>query len=189
MGLRSGGGAMLEVPLDGGGGMVVTCLLGGGGGSGGHKTDPISRGSCAASLALILGARVPVGRPCGSIQIRSVCLYAGHVGGELSIGMTSTGPSSSSSSATATLTTSSTSVIPSSPSLIPSGDNTGCLCATGYGHGPIPWMAQGGSWRLLGEVAGSEGSIGQWAGGVGEGEGDGNRCITLTLGLGIFSGA
>jgi hypothetical protein len=152
---------VLEVPLDGGGGMVVTCPLGGGGGSDDHTTNSVSGGSWAASLALILGARVLVGRPCGSIQIRSVCLYAGHVGGELSIGMTSTGPSSSSSSATATLTTSSTSVIPSSPSLIPSGDNTGCLCATGYGHGPIPWMAQGGSWRLLGEVAGSEGSIGQ----------------------------
>jgi hypothetical protein len=48
-------------------------------------------------------------------------------------------------------------------------------------------MAQGGSRRLLGEVVGSERSIGQYAGGVGEG--DDNHCITLTLGLGINSDA
>jgi hypothetical protein len=25
-------------------------------------------------------------------------------------------------------------------------ENTGCHCATGYGHGPVPWMVHGGSW-------------------------------------------
>jgi hypothetical protein len=156
MGLRSGGaslvavgscsgGAVLEVPLDGGGGEVVTCPLGGGGGGGSHTVGSVSGGSWPASLALILGARVPVGQPHGPIWICAVCLYAGHVGGESGTSMTSTNPSLSSSSATVTLTTSSTSMTPSSPSLILGDDNTGCLCATGYGHGPISWMAQGGS--------------------------------------------
>jgi hypothetical protein len=51
--------------LDCGGGTVVTSPLGGGGGGGGHTTDLVSRGSWPASLALILGARVPVGQPRG----------------------------------------------------------------------------------------------------------------------------
>jgi hypothetical protein len=163
---------VLEVMLDGGGGAVLICPLGGGGGGGGHMANPVSGGSCPASLALILHARVLVGRPRGLIRIHVVYLYVGRVGGESGTDMTLTSPSSSSSSATATSTmssssatmtstTSSTSVTPSSPSLIPGGDNTGCLCAIGYGHGPIPWMAQGGSRRLLREVAGSEGSISQ----------------------------
>jgi hypothetical protein len=108
MGLRSGGGSLvavgscgggvvLEVPLDSGGGAVVTCPIGGGGGSGGHTTDPVSRESWPASLALIIGARVPVGRPRGPIRILAVCLNTGRVGGELGTGMTSTGSSSSSS--------------------------------------------------------------------------------------------
>jgi hypothetical protein len=163
---------VLEVLLDGGGGTVVTCPLGGGGGGGGHMANPISGGSWLASLPLILGAMVPVGRPHGPIRVSDVCLYADCVGGELGTGMTLIGPSSSSSlatvtsttsssSATTTSTTSSTLATPSSPSLIPSDDNTGCLCTTGYGHEPIPWMAQGGSQCLLREVVGSEGSIGQ----------------------------
>jgi hypothetical protein len=56
---------VLEVLLDGGGGTVVTCPLGGGGGGGGHMANPISGGSWLASLPLILGAMVPVGRPMG----------------------------------------------------------------------------------------------------------------------------
>jgi hypothetical protein len=150
MGLRSGdcslvatrscgGGAVLEASLDGGGGAVVTGLLGGGGG--GHTSYPVSGEIRQASLAPVCSARVPMGRPHGSIQIRVVCLYAGRGDVESGTDMTSIG--SSSSSATATSTTSSSSVTPSSPSLILGDDNTGCLCATGRGHEPIPWMVQG----------------------------------------------
>jgi hypothetical protein len=92
-----GGDAVLEAPFDGDGGMVVTGPLGGGGGSGGHTADPISGESWPASLALIIGARVPVGRPRGPIRILAVCLNTGRVGGELGTAMTSTGSSSSSS--------------------------------------------------------------------------------------------
>jgi hypothetical protein len=138
-----GGSAVLDASFDGGGGAVMAGPLGGGGGDGGHMADPVSEESMSASLALILGARVPVGRPHGLIQIRVVCLYIGRGGVESSTGMTSTSLSSSSSSATVTSTTSSASATPSSPSLIPGDDNTGCLCATGYEHGPIQWMAQG----------------------------------------------
>jgi hypothetical protein len=134
-----GGSAVLDVPLDGGGGAVVTGPLGGGGGGGGHTTDMVSGEFRSASLALILSARVSVGRPRGPIRIRVVCLYACCGGVESGTGMTSI--DSSSSSATATSTTSSSSSIPSSPSLIPGDDNIGCLCATGYGHKPILWMA------------------------------------------------
>jgi hypothetical protein len=156
-----GGGVVLEAPLNGGGGTVVTGPLGGGGGDGSHTTDPVSGESWLASLALILGASVPVGRSRGLIRILAICLYAGRGGGESRTGMTSTGSLSSSSSATAPSTTSSASVTPSSLSLVPGDDNIGCLGATRYGHGPIPWMAQGSSRRPLGEVARSEGSIGQ----------------------------
>jgi hypothetical protein len=65
-----GGGAVLEAPLDGGGDAVVTGLLRGGGG--GHTLDLVLDESGLASLASILGARVPVGRPCGWIWIRVV---------------------------------------------------------------------------------------------------------------------
>jgi hypothetical protein len=79
--------------------------------------------------------------------------------------MTSTGSSSSSSLATVTSTTSYTSATASSRSISPSlglgEDNTDRLSATRYGHGPIPWMAQGGSRRRHREVVGSEGSIGE----------------------------
>jgi hypothetical protein len=98
---------------------VVSGMLGGGGGGGGHTVDPVLEEFMLASLAFILGARVPVGRPRGPIQIHVVCLYA-----------------VSSSSTTVTSTTLSSSLIPSSPSLIPGDDNTGCLCATGMGMGP-----------------------------------------------------
>jgi hypothetical protein len=72
----------------------------------------------------------PVGR------ILATCLYAGHGSGESGTDMTSIGSSSSSSSATVTSTISSASVTPSSPSLIPGDDNTGCLSATGYSMSP-----------------------------------------------------
>jgi hypothetical protein len=171
MGLQSGGGslaaavscggsAVLEVPLDGGGGVVVTVLLGGGGG-GGHTADPDSRESGLASLAPILGARVPMGRPRGSIRIRAVCLYGGLNGMDSGTGMTLIVSSSLSTTATTTTSSSSSSVTPSSPPPSPGDVNTGCLCATGYGHGPMPWIAQGGSWRTHRESTGSEGSIGQ----------------------------
>jgi hypothetical protein len=144
-----GGGAVVEAPLSGGGGAMVTAPLVGGGGGGSHTTDPISGESQPASLAPVRGARGPVGRPRGPIRIRVVCLYIDRLGGDSSTGMTSTGSSSSSSSITVTSTTSSTSVTPSSPSLSPSlgldEDNTDRHSATGYGHEPIPWMAQGGS--------------------------------------------
>jgi hypothetical protein len=150
MGLRSGGGgslvavgscgggAVLKAPLDGGGGAVVTGSLVGSGGSGGGggTVDLVSGESRSASLALILGARVPVGRPRGPIRILDVCLYTCRVGGESGTGMTLTGSSSSSSSAMMTSTTSSTSTTPSSPTLIPGDDNTSCLGASGMGTGP-----------------------------------------------------
>jgi hypothetical protein len=74
MGLRSGGdsfaaarscsgGAVLEGPLDGGGGTVVTAPLIAGGGGHDHTLDRVSGESQAASLTLVLGARVPMGRP------------------------------------------------------------------------------------------------------------------------------
>jgi hypothetical protein len=153
MGLRSGGGslavvgscsggAVLEVPLDGGDGVVVTVSLGGGGG--GHTANPDSRESGLASLAPILGVRVPVGRPSGLIQIHVVYLYNDLGGVDSGIGMTSTGSSSLSTTATTITSSSSSSVTPSpSPSL--GNVNIGCLCATRYGNGVMPWMAQGGS--------------------------------------------
>jgi hypothetical protein len=142
-----GGGSDVMVMVGGGGGagLVQAAPSGGGGGGGGHTADPVSSESRPASLALILGARVLVGRPHGPIQIQVICLYAGRGGEESSTGMTLTGLSSSSSSAMVTSTTSSTSAAPSSPSLGHDGDNIVCLGATGYGHEPIPWMAQGGS--------------------------------------------
>jgi hypothetical protein len=115
MGLRSGGGslaavgscgggAVLEVPLDGGGGMVATVPLGGSGGGGGsHTADPDSKESGLASLAPILGARVPVGQPRGLIRIHAICLYDSLGGVDSGTGMTSTG--SSSLSTTTTMTT------------------------------------------------------------------------------------
>jgi hypothetical protein len=159
MGLRSGGsslavagscgdGAVSGVPLDGGGG-------------GGHTPDPVLDEFGLASLASILSAGVPVGQPRGSIQIRAVCLYAGRGDGELGTGMTLTGSSSLLVTVTTTLATPYASATPSSPSPIPSDENTGCLYATGYEHGPIPWMAQGISRWPHGELVRSEGSIGQ----------------------------
>jgi hypothetical protein len=151
MGLRSGGGslavvgscsggAVLEVPLDGGDGVVVTVSLGGGGG--GHTANPDSGESGLASLAPILGARVPVGRPSGLIQIHVVYLYNDLGGVDSGIGMTSTDSSSLSTTAVMITSSSSSSVTPS-PSL--GNVNIGCLCATRYGNGVMPWMVQGGS--------------------------------------------
>jgi hypothetical protein len=114
MGLRSGGGslaavgscgggAVLEVSLDGGGGMVATVPLGGSGGGGSHMADPDSKESGLASLAPILGARVPVGQPRGLIRIHAICLYDSLGGVDSGTEMTSTG--SSSLSTTTTMTT------------------------------------------------------------------------------------
>jgi hypothetical protein len=155
-----GSGAVLEVLLDGGGGMVVTVPLYGGG-DGGHTIDPVSGESGLASLAPILGARVPVGRSRGLIRICVVCLYNGLGGVDSGTEMTLTASSSLSTMATMTRSSSPSSVTQSSPSPSPGDVNTCCLCATGYGHKPMPWMAQGGSWQPHGESAGSEGSIGQ----------------------------
>jgi hypothetical protein len=144
------GSAVLGALLDGGGGAVVTGPLGVGDGGNGHTPDPISDETGLASLASILCAMVPVGRPRGPIWIRVICLYASCGDGELGSGMTSTGSSSllvttttttSCSSATSTSATPSAMATPSSPSPIPGDENTGCLYTTGYGHGPIPWMA------------------------------------------------
>jgi hypothetical protein len=140
--------------------MVMFNLLGGGGGGGDHMTDPVLEESMPASLALILGARVLMGSPHGLIQIHAICLYAGYCVVESGTSMTSTGSSSSSTSAIATSTMLSSSMTSSSPSLIPGDDNTGCLCLTEYGHGPIPWMAHGVSQRPHRGSARSEGSIG-----------------------------
>jgi hypothetical protein len=98
-----GGGVVLEAPLDGGGGgvMVLTALLGGSGGGDGHTSDPVLGDPWSVSLALVHGARVPMGLPLGPIWILIVCLYAS-LGGESSTGMTSTGSSSSSSSVAVT---------------------------------------------------------------------------------------
>jgi hypothetical protein len=161
-----GGGAMFESPLDGGGGVVVIGPLGGGGGSGGHTADSASGDSGPASLAPSHGARVPVGRPRGPIQICAVYLYDDLGGVDLGTGMTLTGSSSlsttatttTSSSSSPTASSSSSSMTSSSPSPSPSDENTGFHCATGYGHGPIPWTVHGGSQRPHGEAAGSEGS-------------------------------
>jgi hypothetical protein len=157
MGLQRGGDLVAMVGPCNGGAVLEAPLEGGGGGGGSHIADPVSGESRPTSLASILGARGSVGRPRGPIQMCVVCLYAGLLGGDSGTGMTSTGSLSSSSSATVTSTTSSTSVTPSSPYLSPSPglgeDNTDRLSATGYEHGPIPWVAQGGSWRPHGEVA------------------------------------
>jgi hypothetical protein len=172
MGLQSGGGSLvavgscsggtvLEVPLDGGGGVVVTVPLGGGGGGDGHTADPDSRESRLVSLAPILGARVPVGQPYGLIRICVVCLYDGLSGVDSGTGMTLTDSSSLSTTATMITSSSSSSVTPSSPSPSLGDVNTDCLCAIEYGHGPIPWMAQGGSRQPHGELARCEGSIDQ----------------------------
>jgi hypothetical protein len=162
-----GGGVVLESPLDDGGGVVVTGPLGGGGGGSSHTADPASRESESASLAPSLGTRVPVGRPCGLIRIRDICLYGDLGGMDSGTGMTSTGLLSLSMTVTTTMSSSSSSpaasssssMTSSSPSPSPSDENTGCHCATGYGHRVIPWTAHGGSRRLHGEAAGSEGSI------------------------------
>jgi hypothetical protein len=154
-----GGGAMLELPLDGGGGMVVASPLRGGGGGSGHTTDPTSRESGPASLAPSLDARVLVGRPRGSIRIRVVCLYVDLGGMDSGTEMTSIG-SSSLSMTTAMTTSSSSLATSSSPRPLPGDEDTSCHCVTEYGRRPIPWMTHGGSRRLHGESAGSEGSIG-----------------------------
>jgi hypothetical protein len=68
MELRSGGGVVFSCCSGGGGGgSVRTAPPGGSGGGGGHTTDLVSGESYSASLALILGARVPMGRPRGWI--------------------------------------------------------------------------------------------------------------------------
>jgi hypothetical protein len=165
------GGAVLESPLDGGGGVVVIGPLEGSGGGGGHTADPTSGEFGLASLAPSLGARVPVGRPCGPIRIRVVFLYGDLGGVDSGTRMTPTGlsslstmatttTSSSSSSLAASSSSSSSSTTSSSPSPSLGDENTGCHCATGYGHVPIPWMAHGDSRRPHGETAGFEGSIG-----------------------------
>jgi hypothetical protein len=179
MGLRSGGcslaavrscggGVVLESLLDGGGGVVVIGPLGGGGGGGGHTVDPPSGESRSASLAPFLGARVLMGRPCGSIRICVVCLYDDLGGMDSAIEMTSTGSSSLTTTATTTTPSSSSSLVASSssslmtsssPSPSPGNENTDCHCTTEYGHGPVPWTAHGSSWRPHGEAVGSEGSI------------------------------
>jgi hypothetical protein len=137
-----GGGVVLDAPLDRGGAMVVT-----GGCGGGHTSDLISDENCSVSHAPSRGARVPVGKPCGPIRIRAVWLYGDLSGMDSGTGMTSTG--SSSLSMTATMTTSSSSSVAfsssslttaSSPSPSPGDEDTGCHYATGYGHGPVPWM-------------------------------------------------
>jgi hypothetical protein len=159
---------VLESPLDDGGGVVVTGPHGGGGGGGRHMADPASRKFGPASLAPSLGTRVPVGRPRGLIRIRDVCLYGDLGGVDSGTGMTSTGSLSLSMTVTVTMSSSSSSPAASSssssmtssfPSPSPSDENTGCHCATGYGHRAVPWTAHGGSRRLHGEAAGSEGSI------------------------------
>jgi hypothetical protein len=65
-----GGDEVLDASFEGGGGAVVSGLLGGDGS--GHMANPVSKESVSASLALILSARVLVGRPFGLIQIRVV---------------------------------------------------------------------------------------------------------------------
>jgi hypothetical protein len=138
IGLRSGGSslavarstsgvAVLEAPFNGGG--VAVGGDGSGGGGGGHMPDTVSDESGLASLASILGARVPVGQPCGPIWIRVVCLYDGLGGVDSETGMTSTSLSSLSIMATTTTSSSSSSATPS-PSPTPGDENTGCLCAT-----------------------------------------------------------
>jgi hypothetical protein len=173
MGLRSGGcspavagsyggGAVLESPLDGGGGVVVTGPLGGGGVGGGHTTDLASGESGPTSLVPSLGARVPMGRPCGPIRILVICLYGDLGGVDSGTGMTSTTPLSLSTMVMMTTSSSSpaASSSSSSPSPSPGDENTSCHCATGYGHGPVPWTVHGGSRPPHGEAAESEGSIG-----------------------------
>jgi hypothetical protein len=135
---------VLEVPFDGGG--VVGGGDGGGGGGGDHMPDPVSDESGLASLESIAGARVLMGQPHGPIHICAVCLYDGLGGVDLSTAITLTGSSSLSTTTTTTTPSSSSSVTPSSPSPSPDDENTSCLCATWYGHMPIPWMAHGSSW-------------------------------------------
>jgi hypothetical protein len=73
LGLQSGGSSLAVARSTGGvavlealncGGVVIR---GGGGSSGDHTPDPVSDESGMASLASILGARVPVGLPRGPI--------------------------------------------------------------------------------------------------------------------------
>jgi hypothetical protein len=138
MGLWSGGDLIAMVGSCGGGGGSVTVLsvpLGGDDGGGGHTTDLVSDETRSTSLAPVHGAKVPVGRPRGLIQIHAIFLYTDLLGGGSGTGMTSIGSSPSSSSTTATSTTSSRSATHSSPSLSPSlglsDDNIVCLHATG----------------------------------------------------------
>jgi hypothetical protein len=142
--MSCGGGAVLEVPLNCGGGVVVTGPLEGAGGGSGHTADP----GGPTSLAPSLGARVSVGRPRGPIWIHAVCLYGDLDGVDSGIGMTSIGLSSLSMTATTTTSSSSSSsssTTSSLPSPSPGDENTGCHCATGYEHGPVPWKVHGGS--------------------------------------------
>jgi hypothetical protein len=158
-----GGGAVLDASLDGGGGMVVT-----GGCGGGHTSNPILDENRSVSCAPSRGARVPVGRPRGPIRIRTVWLYGDLDGVDSGTGMTSSDSSSlsmmvttaTSSSSSSTASSSSSPTTASSPSPSPGDEDTGCHCATEYGHRPIPWTAHGGPQQLHGEAAGSEGSIG-----------------------------
>jgi hypothetical protein len=118
---------------------------GGSGGGGSHTSGLISGEICSASRAPVRCARVLVGRPLGPIQIHVICLYAGLGCVESDTGMTSTSSSSFSTTVTTTMSSSPSSVTPSSPSPSPGDVITGCLGAIGYGHRPMPWMAQGGS--------------------------------------------
>jgi hypothetical protein len=181
MGLRSGGcslaaagscggGAVLESPLDSVGGVVVASPLGCGGGGGGHTADLASGVSEPASLAPSLGARVPVGRPRGPIQIHAIYLYDDLGGVDSGTRMTSTDSSSlsttttttsSSSSSSSSVTSSSSPATSSSPPPLPGDEDIGCHYIIGYGHGPVPWMMHGCSRRLHGESVGFECSIGQ----------------------------
>jgi hypothetical protein len=138
MGLRSGGcspavagsyggGAVLESPLDGGGGVVVTGPLRGGGVGGGHTADPTSGESGPTSLVPSLSARVLMGRPCGLIRIRVICLYGDLGGVDSGTGMTSTTPMvtmTTSSSSSSAASSSSSSMTSSSPSPSPGDENT-----------------------------------------------------------------
>jgi hypothetical protein len=97
-----GGGGVTATVGGGGGGLLRMALPVGGGGGDGHTSDLVSGESGPTSLASILGARVPVGQPSGSIRICVVRLYAGHGGVESGTGKTLIGLLSSSSSTTVT---------------------------------------------------------------------------------------
>jgi hypothetical protein len=141
-----GGGVVFKASLIGGGGVVVTGPLGGGGGGVDHTSDSVSYETGLDFLAPSCGARVPVRQPHGPIRIHAVWLYGDLGGVDSGTGMTSTGSSSLSMVVTTTTSSSSSSsMTSSSPSPSPGDENTSYHCATGYGHGPIPWMAQGGS--------------------------------------------